>query len=372
MPIGFDEEAGNFAPVKEGPEGGPVYAAAAFMAPAYTGFLMPAFITGPGAPVLPLFAYTAIGELDGQYWVPATRVDPDQRQDPERFDGGRLRQEVPRKIQAFSANRLVAHLGNCALVNHCPAAMNFFLGRFEAPLPSAPACNSACLGCLSLQPPESGFPCTQKRILFVPTAQELAEVAASHLESVQKGVASFGQGCEGEPLMNPDLLKSAVSLTRKRTRLGTLNLNTNASRPEALEGLAAAGLDAIRVSLNSAQEAWYDAYFRPKGYQFGQVKESLKTAVKAGLKTSINYFVFPGVSDRERELEALLQLIQETGLHMIQWRNLNLDPELYLKALGGLEPAGKALGIPFVLEEVKRSFPDIRYGYFNPPWKSEA
>ena len=86
----------------------------------------------------------------------------------------------------------------------------------------------------------------------------------------------------------------------------------------------------------------------------------------------LNYFVFPGVTDRESELEALLDLIQETGLHMIQWRNLNLDPDLYLEALGPLDSSGKTLGVAFVLEEVAREFPRLRYGYFNPDWKSES
>jgi hypothetical protein len=59
-------------------------------------------------------------------------------------------------------------------------------------------------------------------------------------------------------------------------------------------------------------------------------------------------------------------------LHLIQWRNLNLDPDVYLRALGNLEPAGKALGVSFMLEEVRRNFPGLRYGYFNPAWKTEA
>ncbi len=90
--------------------------------------------------------------------------------------------------------------------------------------------------------------------------------------------------------------------------------------------------------MNSAQEDWYTpSTTGPRGYQFGDIKQSLKEVVAAGGKASINYFVFPGVSDREREVEALLDLIEETGLHLIQWRNLNLDPDLYMQTLGGPE-----------------------------------
>jgi pyruvate-formate lyase-activating enzyme len=91
-----------------------------------------------------------------------------------------------------------------------------------------------------------------------------------------------------------------------------------------------------------------------------------------GGKASINYFVFPGVSDREAEIEALLAFIKDTGLHLIQWRNLNLDPDLYLETLGDLSGAGKALGLRTMLDKVHQAFPKIRDGYFNPAWKHEA
>jgi hypothetical protein len=124
--------------------------------------------------------------------------------------------------------------------------------------------------------------------------------------------------------------------------------------------------------MNSAQEAWYNAYYRPRGYSFAQVCESVKTVADMGGKASINYFTFPGVSDREAEIESLLKLIKESGLHLIQWRNLNLDPDLYLDTLGDIDGAGRAMGVKFLLAEVKRQFPTIRYGYFNPAWRDEA
>src|SRR5206468_362854 len=111
-----------------------------------------------------------------------------------------------------------------------PAARNFFLGRWEAPLPSSPSCNSDCVGCLSFQPPEAGFPSTQNRIQFTPTAEEVAGVACGHLENAPRPVVSFGQGCEGDALMNPGLLVSAITAIRARTKRGTINMNTNGSR----------------------------------------------------------------------------------------------------------------------------------------------
>ncbi|HXC65327.1 MAG TPA: radical SAM protein, partial [bacterium] len=260
------------------------------------------------------------------------------------------------------------------LVNRCAAAQNFFLGRFEMPIPSSPQCNASCVGCLSFQEKDAGFPSTQNRITFTPEAEEIAALAAKHLDLSPLPVASFGQGCEGEPLLQAPRLAEAIRAIRARTRRGVINVNTNGSRPDALKLMLDAGLNAVRVSMNSAQEPWYNAYYKPRGYGLAQLKESLKAAVGAGAKASINYFVFPGVSDREREVEALLDLISETGLHLVQWRNLNLDPDLYLKTLGGAEAllaAGDAIGVTAMLDEIRLQHPKVRFGYFNPAWGYE-
>jgi len=375
LAIGFDPESGNLVPLEEGPDGEETWPAAAFLAPAHTATLLPAYAQpDPNAPKLPLFAYASLGWLDGHYWAAGIRVDEDPRQDPPIFDEAAIQRAVQTRTQAEPGNRLLAHLGNCALVNRCAAAQNYFLGRFELPIPSSPQCNADCVGCLSFQKPEAGFPSTQNRITFTPSAQEIASLAAAHLQHSSLPVASFGQGCEGEPLLQAPLLKTAIEAIRSATKRGVINMNTNGSRPLDVGMLAKAGLDSIRVSMNSAQEAWYRAYYHPRGYAFADLKESLKAMVGAGRKASINYFVFPGVSDREREIEALLDLVGETGLHMIQWRNLNLDPGLYIETLGGpgvLLDAGEALGIPALLNEVRQQFPTLRFGYFNPAWGFE-
>jgi pyruvate-formate lyase-activating enzyme len=375
LAIGFDAERGSLVPLEEGPDGEETWPAAAFLAPAHTATLLPAYAQPEAdAPKLPLFAYAALGWLDGHYWAAGIRVDGDPRQDPPIFEESAIELGVKTRLAADGGNRLLAHLGNCALVNRCAAAQNYFLGRFEFPVPTSPQCNADCVGCLSFQKPEAGFPSTQNRITFSPTVEEIASLAVAHLKHSALPVASFGQGCEGEPLLQAPLLKQAITAIRSATKRGVINLNTNGSRPAEVRMLAEAGLDSIRVSMNSAQEAWYRAYYKPRGYAFADLKESLKAMVGAGRKASINYFVFPGVSDREREIEALLDLVGETGLHMIQWRNLNLDPGLYVETLGGpdaLIEAGEALGIPALLNELRQQYPKLRFGYFNPAWGFE-
>jgi hypothetical protein len=82
--------------------------------------------------------------------------------------------------------------------------------------------------------------------------------------------------------------------------------------------------------------------------------------------TSINYFVFPGMTDSVAEYEALCKLISDTNLDMIQWRNFNIDPDWYLGKIG-VNDGGEILGVKQLMELVREEFPHLKYGYFNPP-----
>jgi pyruvate-formate lyase-activating enzyme len=118
------------------------------------------------------------------------------------------------------------------------------------------------------------------------------------------------------------------------------------------------------VSLNSARTELYTRYFKPVNYAFEDVIDSMDVARKKNKFVSVNYFVFPGITDEADELEAVCKLRENTGFNMIQWRNLNIDPDVYLDALGGRRSAG--LGIGTVMNTLKKRFPDLRNGYFNP------
>ncbi len=368
LPVGYDPASREFLKVEEDPEqpGRQVRAVAAFMAPAHTAIHLAAFekSTEKIKP-LPLFAYTAVGWYKEQFWVSAFRSDADRRQEPNRFGAGKIRKATNRRLKEFPSNRLIQHLGKCSLTYGCPAAVNYFMDSWEAPLPTSPACNAACLGCISLQP--SGCcPSTQERIKFVPTAEEITEVAVPHLERVKHGVVSFGQGCEGEPLLQAETIEKAIRLIRSRTDRGTVNLNSNSSLPAAVEKLVEAGLDSLRVSMNSAQIDYHSRYYQPKGFDFNSVKESIRAMKSAGRFVSLNYFVFPGFTDDPAEAGALHELLAETGPDFIQLRNLNMDPDWYLDDIG-FKPTGPPLGIPAWLAQLKKAFPKLRLGYFNPP-----
>lgn len=359
--IGIDVKSGEMRLCNKG------WAVASFIPPAHTGFYLAAYETDPGAPTLPLFCYTAAGWYDGKFFVPATRIEPDIRQDFSGYDPEKVGEGVERLLKIYPHNRLVEHLGkNCALTYHCPAARNYFLGRWECPVPSSPACNANCIGCISFQPQEESIVSTQDRLLFKPTAEEIVEFTVPHLESAPYPIISFGQGCEGEPLLMWETIRDAITEIRKHTKKGSININTNGSKPDAVRILCEAGLDSIRVSTNSARREVYMPYYLPNNYDFGDIVESLKVVNSFGGWTSINYFVFPGMTDSIAEYEALRKLVSGTGLKMIQWRNFNIDPDWYLGKIG-IQDTGERMGMKQLMLLLREEFPDLRYGYFNPP-----
>lgn len=362
QPIGFDTKTGEIRLCDKG------IAVAAQMAPAHTQLYLSSYVKqDKHAPTLPLFAYTAVGWLDGKYYVPAVRIDADIRQEPKSFDHARVEAGVDALLKKFPHNRLLKHIGhNCALTYFCPAARNFFLNRFEAPIPTSPACNANCIGCISFQPDQESIQSTQDRLTFKPTASEIAEYTIDHLNSAPHPIVSFGQGCEGEPLLMWETIRDSIREIRRHTQLGSININTNGSMPEAVEKLCMAGLNSIRVSTNSVRKHIYEAYYLPNNYSFEALAESVKVVRKFNGWASLNYFVFPGMTDDSDEYEALRKFIRDTGLSMIQWRNFNIDPDWYLDRIG-ITDTGNILGIRKVMQLIKEEFPHITYGYFNPP-----
>jgi len=361
MAVGLDPENGQVEALQE-------RAVAAFVCPGHTLAGLAAFHVdhdGPPPPVLPLFAYGAVGYAEGRFWVCAKKVDEDKRQVFTRIPRKRIEQGANRWLRRFPDNRLVKHLSHCALGYCCPAARNLCLGRFEAPLPTSRACNAACVGCISLQDEDSGFPSTQNRISFRPTAKEIMQIMLEHGGSEARPVYSFGQGCEGEPLTEAPLIAEAVGKFRKAGGAGTVNINTNASLPDTLPDLAAAGVNSIRVSCNSARSELYEAYYRPRSYTFDDVLQSIRTAKGLGMFVSLNLLYFPGVTDTEEELQALQELTADGAVDFIQLRNLNLDPDMYMQ-LASPHIASPSMGLQHFRKRLAKASPHLGFGYFNP------
>ena len=344
------------------------WAAAALLPIGYTRTMLPAYEKVPDTDPLPFFGYSAVAGINGRLYVAAIQTDDPRKWHPRAFNKRVLNRLVHKKQAELPENRIVAQHAHCALDYSCPTASNLFFGRWEMAIAVSPGCNARCIGCISKQE-EEDLISPQDRLTFIPSIDEILAVAIPHLEHAEDAIVSFGQGCEGEPLLQWRRIEQAIKRMRAHTDKGVININTNASNPRWLQRLYDAGLDTIRVSTISGHPETYIAYYRPLGYTFEDVKESLRRARDAGVYSSINLLSFPGMIDREREVEALLSFVKETGLRLIQLRNLNIDPEVLLPRMPLLDSMGKALGMRTMLEIIKQELPEVEIGNFTRPVK---
>ncbi len=363
----YNQSSNLFETLYENPyeEGERIFPVAAFNSPGYVNTFLCAYEENEKTDMLPLFSYGALGWDKGVFKTCVIQVDVEKRQDLRLMKQEDVLEGAVKKKKEMPHNRLRVHLEKCALEYGCPAAKNFFIGRFEAPLPTATQCNARCLGCLSLQKKGKISHC-QDRISFTPTPDEICEIAICHIGRVKHAIVSFGQGCEGDPLMAAEVIILAIEKIRKITTKGTINVNTNASKPDVLEKMFDAGLDSIRVSLNSVQERCYNAYFRPQGYKFDDVLTSIDLGIKKGKHVSLNYLNCPGFTDSSGEVEAFMKFLTRYRINFIQWRNLNYDPKSYFKEMEKAAFFGEPVGMVDLFNKIKKTFPEVAFGYFNP------
>ncbi len=173
-PVLYDLEREALTVLTEDPfePGQPIYPVAAFNSPGHVISQVAAFVEDPDeADILPLFSYGAVGWHQDRFQSAALLVDAEPRQDLRQMPLEKIEAGVKDLSARMPKNRLLTHLTHCALTYGCPAAKNFFLGRFEAPLPTATTCNARCLGCLSKQSEKSIHPGFPKPDCVYPRAQ---------------------------------------------------------------------------------------------------------------------------------------------------------------------------------------------------------
>jgi len=371
-PVGVDPESGALVvlgEVKVGRRTFVPHAVGATLPPGYTRTLLPAAArTGlaqqDAAPILPQWAYTAAGLGAGGAVVWALHTDRRGHWSVASHSTEDLPARVRRMVEE-AGNPVYRQLARCALEYRCFTAQNTFYQRDEGAIPSSAACNAACVGCLSAQD-EGMPPPSHERIVRPPSAEEMAEVGARHLvEGRGRVMVSFGQGCEGEPLLRWREIAQAIRLIRARTRRGSIHVNTNGSLPDALEALIDAGLDSCRVSLNSASDDLYAAYYRPKKYGLPDVKDSIRMARSRGVYVALNLLTFPGVTDRKGEAERLCRLVKQAKVDQIQTRPLAIDPDLYLELARGRGAPGAPIGIRGLVAALKAARPGLVVGNFS-------
>jgi len=333
---------------------------AALLPQGFTRTLLPAVLDG--GDTLPLLGYCAVGVDRGQLVVAARRTDEHKHWHPRLYNTADLPKLIKKVKRLFPSNRMIAQLAHCASEYGCFTAQNIFYCRYEAGLPVSPACNANCVGCISLQPSQC-CPSPQQRIKTPPTLKEVSEVAIRHLSHAPQAIVSFGQGCEGEPSLQADLIAASIKEIRAHTSRGVINMNTNAGYTRGLGQIIAAGIDSLRVSMISAIPEVYQRYHRPVDYSFDDVCRSLSLARGAGVFVSINLLAYPGLSDKPEEIAALTALASEYGVRQIQLRNLNIDPAVMTKLYGNYLSGG--LGVPSQIEAYTSALPGVLIGNYS-------
>jgi pyruvate-formate lyase-activating enzyme len=255
-------------------------------------------------------------------------------------------------------------LARCAIEWSCFTAQNTFYVRDEGAIPASVGCNARCVGCISEQPAD-GPPSSHERMDEAPDAEWMARIGIEHLSAAPgRTMVSFGQGCEGEPLTRAHAIAQAIRRMRRATSRGSINVNTNGSLPENLELLIDAGLDACRISLNSAHAPLYEAYYRPVRYSWLDVERSIALAKKRRVYTALNLLTFPGVTDQECEAEALCELVSRYRVDQVQVRSLAIDPEQYLAVARGKSAGGPVLGMRALLRRLRGARKGLVVGNF--------
>jgi pyruvate-formate lyase-activating enzyme len=331
-------------------------AVGALLPTGYARLTLPAYVKAPGAAYLPLFGYTAVAAVGGELYAACQPIDAPGTWDPAEYSTPDLRARVEARVAEAPGDELLAQLARCALEYGCYTAQNVFYERWEGALPASPTCSAQCVGCISEQ--LGDVPSPQQRLTVAPSPEALADLAVAHLGGGPGRMISFGQGCEGDPLNRWRALARAVRLIRERLPLdhpcaGTINMNTNGWHSSGLEEIVKAGLQRIRVSLFSAVDDHYSAYYQPRGYSLADVRRSMRLCSDAGVHVAINLLTFPGYTDAEGEVAALLDLIRTQGVHEVQVRTLNIDREMLKEAVS--PPDGRELGIPRFLRRLREA-----------------
>ncbi|MBS1151854.1 MAG: Radical domain protein [Myxococcaceae bacterium] len=367
LPVGVDPQTGELQLVRQFQlDGKPFvpHAVGALLPPGYTRTFLPGEVKDDDGPVLPQWAYTAAAWGEGGAVAWALHTDRRQHWTPTSYSTPEIKAKVHAHLARFPGNKVLAQLKTCALVYRCFTSQNVFYCRDEAAIPASTMCNAACLGCISEQP-EDGPPSSHTRMDDGVSGEQMGQVGLFHLQNAPgRTMVSFGQGCEGEPLTRWRQIAQAIGFMRARTQRGSININTNASLTKGLAALYDAGLDAVRVSLNSADPDLYAAYYRPDKYGWDDVEASIALSREQGAYLALNLLLFPGVTDRRGEADALKRLVKKYRVDQVQTRSLAIDPLQYIDLAHQRGAGGAPIGIGPLLRELKEARPGLVIGNF--------
>ncbi len=368
LPVGIDPDTGETVLVRHFELNGRKFtphAVGAVLPPGFTRTFLPGEVKHFG-PVLPQWAYTAAAwSTEAQAPVVwALHTDRRKHWTPKRFSTPEVQKLVTAHRARLPDNKVLAQLQTCALVYRCFTSQNIFYARDEGAIPASTMCNARCVGCISEQP-DGGPPSSHERMVDGPLVKDMADVAVWHLEHAPgRTMVSFGQGCEGEPLTRWKVIAQAITQIRQQTQRGSININTNGSLTLGLSALFDAGLDAVRVSLNSPVKDLYEAYYQPVKYGWEDVEASIALSRERGAYVALNLLLFPGVNDRRGEVDALKRLVKKYRIDQIQTRPLAIDPLQYIEVARNRGAGGEPIGISAMIRELRAAAPWLVIGNF--------
>ena len=261
---------------------------------------------------------------------------------------------ITERLRSEPSNRLLRQLARCAREYTCPAARNAFLGRGECALPIGATSNDQAGPIVALRRRDERAP-TEPAAMRA-TAADVAVVANAHFRAGGTSV-SFGQACEGDPLVLARTIAEAVGLMTRPDRTEIV-IRTNGSSAAALGRVADAGIDHVIVALASVHGPTYERVHAPIGHRWTDVRASLREAASRKLALTIELLSLPGLTDRDTEASALVALLGElpAGTALLPV-DLAADP---YALLARLPKDGDTVGIAALLERLRADAAHVR------------
>ena len=303
------------------------WAVAAILAPGHIRTGLPAY-SGARADAAPLEAlgYTAVAAgADGALIVAA--IPTGEERSPAAPTEAALANAITAGLRAHPSSGVLRQLARSAR-DHDAAAAAVFLGLGDAALPAG-----------------------SDRI----TAADLADIGIAHLAAGGSGV-TFGVPGDPDPLGRPRVMADAVSRIREAFTSARIAIRTNAGAAAAIARVAEAGADRLIVSLASARPETYERLHPARDVRWADVRGGIRQAAMSGLAVTIELLVFPGLTDRREEVDALVALLRELPSgSALRLRDLGADPDVLLGANPGSEP----LGVGSLLARLRAEAPAV-------------
>ncbi|HXM07881.1 MAG TPA: radical SAM protein, partial [Candidatus Acidoferrum sp.] len=193
-------------------------------------------------------------------------------------------------------------------------------------------CNLRCVYCM----PEAGLPWLQRDEIL-----QYGEIAAIVRAAAAVGVRSI-RLTGGEPLVRP-ALNELVAMISEVDGIDDIALSTNGMMlEEQLDGLCAAGLSRVNVSLDTLRPDRFEAIARRPGLD--RVLRGIDAALGRGVGVKINCVVLGGQNDDELADFAELTMRHAVAVRFIELmpvrENVDLQRDAYVSSEETLERIG--------------------------------